>query len=95
MKRFIPGEENNNTKFGRKKFSLENQKKSAIESVVAPWIVLSASGGPVIALSTYITSIANTDRACVQIERLISISNTVYVAKKTIQKVLNDTFALI
>ena len=94
MKHFIPGEENNNTKFEKKNL-IRKSEKSAIESVVAPWIVLSASGGPVIGLTTHITSIANTDRACVQIERLISISNTVYVAKKTIQKVLNDTFALI
>ena len=94
MKHFIPGEENNNTKFEKKNL-IRKSEKSAIESVVTLWVVLSVSGGPVIALTTHITSIANTDRACVQIERLISISNTVYVAKKTIQKVLNDTFALI
>ena len=58
-------------------------EKSAIESVVTLCMVLSVSGGPVIALTTHITSIANTDRAFVQSERLISFSNTVYVAKQS------------
>ena len=67
----------------RKKILIRKIENSAIESVVALWVVLSASGGPVIALTTHITSIANKDRACVQIARLVSISSTVYVAKQS------------
>ena len=67
----------------REKNLTRKSTKSAIESVVTLCMVLSVSGGPVIALTTHITSIANTDRACVQSERLISISNTVHVAKQS------------